>query len=559
MDSKRLKQIEEIYHRALEIPETERASFLFESCGDDTDLCREVEDLLSLRIPSDKFFENPPESLVAEIFASQTDHNDLIGKEIGHYKIIKLLGIGGMGEVYLANDTKLEREVALKFLPPEFAQNKDRMNRFLREAKSASTLNHPNIITIHEINEIDGTHFIATEFIEGKTLKEYSESDLSIKSVLKIAIQIASALDEAHLTGIIHRDIKPDNIMIRPNGLVKILDFGIAKLVEVQTKEDADLMQSPQDKWQFADINPQSTIPGLIIGTTNYMSPEQAKGREIDSRTDIFSFGIVLFEMLTGKLPFKGETALEMIGSILNKEPKPLDGYEVPFELKEIIGKCLRKNTDERYQTIKEVLIDLKNLERKLELNDTSQLTPFSVGKTDSDTKNIQATTADDIYQTTNEFVLSRLIFNKALMISLAILFISTAGIFGYWYLTTPKQIKSIAVMPFVNKSGNADFEYLSDGLTENLISSLSTIPNLSIKARSTVFTYKNKEITTKVIGEQLNVDAVLLGDLVQRGDNLKLNLELVETGLQNVLWTENYERKLNDLVSLQSDIAHDV
>ncbi|HLE63793.1 MAG TPA: serine/threonine-protein kinase, partial [Pyrinomonadaceae bacterium] len=262
-----------------------------------------------------------------------------------------------MGEVYLAEDTRLDRKVALKILPPQFAEDKDRMSRFVREAKSASALNHPNIITIHEIGEAEGTHFIATEFIDGKTLNQYAKTNpLNFKSALEIAIQITSALDEAHSAGIVHRDIKPDNVMIRPNGLVKILDFGIAKLSTTNNQQGVD---------EEAATAIKGTIPGMIIGTANYMSPEQAKGKEVDARTDIFSFGVVLYEMISGGLPFEGETALEMIGAILHKEPLPLNA-EVPTEIKNIINKCLQKDRSERYQTIKDVCNDLKPLEMKL-------------------------------------------------------------------------------------------------------------------------------------------------------------------------------------------------
>ncbi len=240
------------------------------------------------------------------------------GTIINQYKIISAIGKGGMGEVFLAEDTKLDRKVALKILPPEFANDKDRMSRFVREAKSASALNHPNIITIYEIGESDGTHFIATEFIDGKTLNDYVKANpLNYKSALEIAIQVASALDEAHSAGIVHRDIKPDNVMIRANGLVKILDFGIAKLSE---KREARGRVGEEDGTLIAQLpnrpitQSPHTQPGMIIGTANYMSPEQAKGKEVDARTDIFSFGVVLYEMIAGQLPFEGENALEMIG-----------------------------------------------------------------------------------------------------------------------------------------------------------------------------------------------------------------------------------------------------
>ncbi len=270
-----------------------------------------------------------------------------------HYRIVSKIGAGGMGEVYLANDTKLDRKVALKILPSEFAEDKDRMNRFVREAKSASAQNHPNIITIYEIGESDGTHFIATEFIEGEMLQKHLKGEnFSLKSVLDIATQIASALQTAHSAGIVHRDIKPDNVMIRADGLAKILDFGIAKLSE-PTAIAGGLYLSEEDA---TAIKPPSTSPGMIIGTANYMSPEQAKGKEIDARSDIFSFGIVFYEMLTGKRAFAGEMALESISSILKDEPTPLHQTlpDIPNEIERIVNKTLRKDREERYQTAKD-------------------------------------------------------------------------------------------------------------------------------------------------------------------------------------------------------------
>jgi serine/threonine protein kinase len=281
------------------------------------------------------------------------------GSLLNQYKILAPIGKGGMGEVFLAQDTKLDRKVALKILPSEFAANADRMNRFVREAKAASALNHPNIITIYEIGESNGTHFIATEFIDGKTLTEFSKTNpLSYKSATEIAIQVASALAEAHSARIVHRDIKPDNIMIRSNGLVKVLDFGIAKLTET-----APANVSSEDA---TAIKPQSTSPGVIIGTANYMSPEQAKGQTVDARSDIFSFGVVLYELLAGHLPFQGETAVETIGAILHKEPLPLD-QEVPSELRRMVGTCLQKDRGSRYQTISAVEEDITALKHELE------------------------------------------------------------------------------------------------------------------------------------------------------------------------------------------------
>jgi serine/threonine-protein kinase len=465
---------------------------------------------------------------------------------LSHYRIVRKIGAGGMGEVYLAEDTRLDRKVALKILPAEFAENTDRMNRFVREAKSASALNHPNIITIYEIGEADGTHFIATEFIDGKTLSEYAKANpVNYRLALEVAIQVASALDEAHSAGIVHRDIKPDNVMVRANGLVKILDFGIAKLPAPATTDEE------------AATAIQSTSPGMVIGTANYMSPEQAKGRDIDARTDIFSFGVVLYELIAGHQPFEGENGLEMIGAILKDEPKPLNA-DVPVEIQKIIGKCLRKDREERYQTIRDVGNDLKEVKQELEVRNLMErsLVP---NEDENKTQILPATTADKLNRTTNQTVVTNL-KAKYLAIGLLIMLLAGGGFFGYKYLSpTNKQIESIAVMPFVNESGNSEVEYLSDGMTETLIKSLSQLPNLAVKSRSTVFYYKGKESSPKKIGEELNVQAVLLGRVGGRGDNLKLNLELVNTNTQDVIWSEQYDRKQSDLVSLQSDIARDV
>jgi eukaryotic-like serine/threonine-protein kinase len=474
------------------------------------------------------------------------------GSIINQYKIISAIGKGGMGEVFLAQDTKLDRKVALKILPPEFAEDKDRMSRFVREAKSASALNHPNIITIHEIGESDGTHFIATEFIEGETLSKHLRGEnVSLKSVLDIASQIASALQTAHSAGIVHRDIKPDNVMIRADGLAKILDFGIAKLSETPTnigEDDATAIQKP------------STSPGMIIGTANYMSPEQAKGKEIDARSDIFSFGIVFYEMLTGKRAFEGETALESISSILKDEPQPISRFlpEVPNEIERIVNKTLRKDREERYQTAKDLLIDLKDAKQSLELQNLMERS-IVPNQDENKTQILKATTLDEINQTTTNQTVTGNSKTKYLTAGLLTLLLTVGGFFGYKYLSPTKQIESIAVMPFVNESKNEEVEYLSDGMTETLISSLSNIPNLSVKARSTVFYYKGKETSPQKIGEELKVQAVLLGRVSQRGDDLKLSLELVNTQTQDVIWSETYNRKQSDLVSLQSEIAKTV
>ena len=477
------------------------------------------------------------------------------GEQIGRYRIRSAIGKGGMGEVFLAEDTELERLVALKVLPVEVANDSERLRRFAQEAKAISALNHPNIITIHEIGKINNTHFIATEYIEGETLHNRLKSErMNLKSILDVAVQVISALDAAHRAGIVHRDIKPENIMIRPDGFVKILDFGIAKLIEKRT--------NPIDE-EAATAIKAGTQYGMIIGTASYMSPEQARGKDIDARSDIFSFGVMLYEMLVGKPPFEGENAIDVIGSILNKESVPLSQLipDIPRELQHIVEKCLRKDREERYQTVKDLLIDLRQLKIRLELDAEIKRTAAPYQE-ESKTQTFKATTSDVLHTTSSaEYVANEIKSHKtAFAIGLMVLLLASVGL-GYWYFTgrSTKQIESIAVMPFANESGNADNEYLSDGMTETLISSLSHLPNLSVKARSSVFRYKGKEIHPQQVGKELNVQAVLLGRVIQRGNQLTLRLELVDAQTENVIWSEQYNREQTDLVALQSEIAREV
>ena len=361
MNAERLKQIEEIYHAALEILPGEREIFFRENCGADENLRREVESLLSFENTFDSLIDTPPESLAAEMFIEQANPRaNLAGKEISHYRIKQLLGKGGMGEVYLAEDANLNRRVALKFLSVSMLDDKNPLRRFEQEAFAASALNHPNILTIYEFDAKGEMCFIAAEFIEGKTLREIiGEHPASLAELLDAAIQIVEALAAAHAVGVVHRDIKPENIMIRSDGYVKVLDFGLAKLTEKYNLE-ADSEAATQ---KFIKTN-----PGVFMGTINYMSPEQARGKEVNTRSDIFSFGIVLYELITGKLPFEGESMADVWAAILNREPLPLEQFvaDVPKELQRIVNKTLRKKQTERYQSTVDLLGDLKDLREEL-------------------------------------------------------------------------------------------------------------------------------------------------------------------------------------------------
>src|SRR5882762_4127366 len=492
---------------------------------------------------------------------------------LSHYRIVSKIGAGGMGEVYVAQDTKLDRKVAIKFLHDEFSKDADKLNRFVQEAKAASALNHPNILTVYEIGEVDGKNYIATELIDGKTLREHlsQKESLQLNQILKIGVQVSEALSAAHQAGIIHRDIKPENIMIRSDGYAKVLDFGLAKLTEKKKADDVSLEDATR-----VQVN---TTPGMVMGTVSYMSPEQARGKVTDARTDLWSLGVVLYEMLSGKVPFTGETINHTIVSILEKEPLLLEN--VPAELQRIVRKSMTKDVDMRYQSARDLLIDLKNLRRDLDIQGELERSVVP----NRETANASLENATQMYAadavaatsrgqaaathsiTTSSSSLEYAVTqakNHKLATAIVVLvlggMISTVGYFAFVSRGgSTKQIESIAVMPFVNESGNADVEYLSDGMTETLISSLSQLPNLNVKARSSVFRYKGKETNPQTIGKELNVQAILNGRIVQRGDQLTLSLELIDPKTENVIWSDQYDRRQSDLVSLQSEIAKDV
>ena len=499
---------------------------------------------------------------------------------LSHYRIVSRLGAGGMGEVYLAQDTKLDRRVALKILPAELAANRDRMARFIREAKSAAALNHPNIATVHEIGEAevqgssltakegsdsssDVIHFIAMEYIDGVTLREkiYKEH-AELSKLLRVLQHVAEGLAKAHSAGIVHRDLKPDNIMITHDGHAKILDFGLAKLIEQQPLSGSDSSEVA------TAVMPQHSTPGTVMGTAGYMSPEQAQGKtkEIDQRSDIFSFGCILFEAATGKKPFEGDSVVKSLHMVIY-EPAPAIAElnpSVPSELQRVINRCLAKDPDERYQSIKEVVIELKGLRRELDGALEASVTPnrsetngtgHTTSAQSSPTGSLQ-TRASSV-----EYVVTGLKQHK-LPVIIAVVFFVVGAVSLFLYLRnrhTTATIESIAVLPFVNESGNPDVDYLSDGMTETLITSLSQVPNLNVKARSSVFRYKGKETDPKTAGKELNVQAILTGRVAQRGDQVTLNLELADVQTENIIWSEAYNRKQADLVSLQSDIARDV
>ncbi len=442
-----------------------------------------------------------------------------------------------MGEVYLAEDTRLGRKLALKILPAEFTRDPDRLARFEQEARAASALNHPNIITIYEVGEHEGAHFIATEFIEGRTLRQSSPpGGTPLLEALEVAIQVAGALQAAHEAGITHRDIKPENVMIRPDGYVKVLDFGLAKLTE---KSNPKIDPAKVDK-EAATVFRPSTDPGTVMGTVTYMSPEQARGLRVDARSDIFSLGVMLYEMVAGRPPFDGATSSDVIAAILVREPTPISRLVagIPSEFEWSLNKALRKERDDRYETVRSFLSDLKLLKSRLDFESALARVgqPQSLfGMSEEARAEIGEAVTTEVSFFTDELIASPI------------------------RRSSSRAIDSLAILPLVNDGADAEMEYLGDGITESIINSLTQLPQLRVIPRSTVFRYKGQKVDPEEIGRELGVRAVLTGRILQHGDSLIVKTELVDVGRHTQLWGEQYRRSFTDIFSLQDDISQEI
>ncbi|MGH9968893.1 MAG: protein kinase domain-containing protein [Pyrinomonadaceae bacterium] len=559
MTPERWQKVKQIFQSAIERPPDERDAFVARACQDNPALRSEVESLISSHDQAGDSIEAMAAEAATEMLA---DDRTIVGQQIGRYQVLSRIGRGGMGEVFLAQDTSLGRKVALKLLRSDFTRNEERLRRFRQEARAASALNHPNILTIHEIGQEGSLHFMATEYVKGETLREHiSRARMALGEALDVAVQAASALAAAHNAGIIHRDIKPENVMLRTDGYVKVLDFGLAKLAAPKAIDTVE-----------PTLAKVETEPGLVMGTVQYMSPEQARGLEVDARTDIFSLGVVLYEMVAGRAPFEGGTTSDVLATILKTEPRPLSSKsaEAPTELEQIVTKALRKDAAERYQVVGDMLSDLRGLRQELEFQSRlgrvaasgastrAMVRSRGDGEEAATTKQIVARPISSI-----EYFVSEVRRHKAgALAALSLIGVGVIVLASYLYLA---RGDSLAVLPFTyvntDPSTNADpdREFFADGITEDLINRLSRLPRLRLIARNSVFRYKGKEADPQAVGRELGVRTVLMGRIVQRGDDLNISVELVDARNNSHLWGEQYDRKVADIFAVQKEIARDI
>jgi serine/threonine protein kinase len=527
MTPARFQTIEEIFVAALDQEPEQMSAFLDTACEGDEGLRREVEELLTSDRRAGRFIETSSVGLAAKII--QNGHAEsVVGQTIGHYKISESIGTGGMGEVYLATDIVAGRKAALKLLPLRFTGDAERLKRFQHEAHAVVALNHPNILTIYEIGEDHSVHYIASELIEGETLRQrLTRGPMQLSEAVDVSIQVASALAAAHHAGIVHRDIKPENIMVRPDGYVKVLDFGIAKLAEEELPATM-----PRDE---ALLQVETNL-GAVLGTVRYMSPEQASGEQVDQSTDIWSLGVVLYEMLTGHTPFTGDTSQDLMFSILEKEPPPLTHItRTPAELQQIISKTLRKDRAQRYHSAHELLQALKDLRRKQEVELERVAAPLWL-----------------------RWARSPVALTLVLTISalaLALPFYRQRNL-----PTSSPADKSIAVLPFENLNKDEENAFLAGGVQDEILSDIAKIADLKVISRTSVMQYKTgAERNVREIAKTLGVSHVVEGSVQRAGGRIRVSAQLIDARTDNHLWAEHYDRDFSDVFAIQTEIAQQI
>ncbi|HET6463398.1 MAG TPA: protein kinase, partial [Candidatus Krumholzibacteria bacterium] len=455
----------------------------------------------------------------------------MIGRTLGHYEITALIGRGGMGEVYRARDTRLKRDVALKILPADMAGDPVRLERFQREAETVAGLTHAHIVTLYSVEEADGVRFLTMELVEGQTLDAMiPEGGLTLKQVFEIGTAVADALAAAHEKGIVHRDLKPANVMVAKDGRIKVLDFGLAKLAQPPVSETNLTVTSP------------ITTEGAVMGTVPYMSPEQLRGRDVDHRSDIFSLGIMLFEMASGTRPFAGDTNSDISSSILRDIPPPLDEVrpDLPHHLARIVAHCLEKDPRDRYHSAADVRNELRALRHEVESGVNERR--FATGEA-------KATRAR----------------RKVLWIGIAALVVLGLAVAAFWTRGGPKKTTStgdapsIAVLPFANMSGDPSQDYFSDGISEELLNLLAQLPSLKVAARTSSFSFKGQNVEVPEIGRRLHVSHVLEGSVRKAGDRVRITAQLIHASDGYHVWSQTYDRTFDDIFAIQDEIAADV
>lgn len=519
MNPERWKQIDQLLDTALELDSDERKAFLEEACAGDQELRKELETLIASDRRAHSFIEAPVVHEAAQVM--QESRGTLSqGDSLGPYKILSLLGSGGMGEVYRAKHILLEREVAIKVLPVHLSQNPQALSRFKREAKALAVLSHINILTIHDFGTENEISYAVMELLTGQTLRAQLESSkMTAEEALRVALQLADGLAAAHSAGVTHRDLKPENIFITFDGTIKILDFGLALLKSTLSLEEGTSAETISQ-----------TERGLVVGTVPYMSPEQVRGDSIDVRTDIFSFGCVFYEMLSGTRPFARKTPIETMAAILNEQPPQLsqvDGSIRP-QVNLIIQRCLQKNPDDRFQTAKDLTLALKDVNAGSTVLPLT--TPVRVHRTSVPLRGIAA----------------------------LVLLLVIGGSF-YHFQQRGQAIHSLAILPFANGSADPNAEYLSDGISDSIINNLSNLHELKVMSHDTVFTYKSKQVDPRKVGADLDVEAIVTGRLMQRGNILVIRASLIDVSDGTVLWGEQYDRKLEDILKIQQEISSEI